>query len=76
LAPIGLVSFGLYAVSLALQFGILAQPGLPRGTGWSYSLRFGLLVALSFGIAWILELKLQPELRRRFTRLRAVGASK
>jgi peptidoglycan/LPS O-acetylase OafA/YrhL len=76
LAPIGLISFGLYAVSLALQFGILAQPRLPRGTGWSYSLRFGLLIVLSFGIAWILELKLQPELRRRFTRLRAVGASK
>jgi peptidoglycan/LPS O-acetylase OafA/YrhL len=68
LAPVGLISFGLYAVSLALQFGMLAQPQLPRGTGWSYSLRFGLLIVLSFGIAWILELKLQPELRRRFIR--------
>jgi peptidoglycan/LPS O-acetylase OafA/YrhL len=76
LAPVGLISFGLYAVSLALQFGILGQPNLPQGTGWSYSLRFGLLIALSFGIAWILELKLQPELRRHFTRLRALRASK
>jgi peptidoglycan/LPS O-acetylase OafA/YrhL len=66
LAPVGLVSFGLYAVSLALQFGILGQPWLPRGTEWSYCLRFAVLTGLSFGIAWLLDLRLQPALRRRF----------
>jgi peptidoglycan/LPS O-acetylase OafA/YrhL len=64
LAPVGLVSFGLYAVSLALQFGILGQPLLPRGTAWSYSLRLALLILLSLGIAWMLERRFQPVLRR------------
>jgi peptidoglycan/LPS O-acetylase OafA/YrhL len=73
LAPVGAVSFGLYALSLALQFGILGQPDLPRGTPWSYALRFALLTALSFGIAWLLELRLQPELRRMLTRRRPAG---
>ncbi len=73
LAPVGLVSFGLYAVSLALQFGILGQPELPRGTPWSYALRLALLVLLSFGIAWMLERRLQPELRRRLMGRRPAG---
>lgn len=73
LAPVGTLSYGLYAVSLALQFGILVQPGMPRGTPLSYALRFALLGALSFGIAWLLELKLQPEVRRRLTRRSPAG---
>jgi peptidoglycan/LPS O-acetylase OafA/YrhL len=73
LAPVGLVSFGLYAVSLALQFGILGQPDLPRGTAWSYALRFAILILLSFGIAWMLEQRLQPELRRRLMGRRPAG---
>jgi hypothetical protein len=74
MAPVGLVSYGLYAVSLALQFGVLGQPDLPRGTAWSYLLRFALLTALSFGLAWVLELRLQPRLRRTFMRGRPAGA--
>jgi peptidoglycan/LPS O-acetylase OafA/YrhL len=66
MAPIGLVSYALYAVSLALQYGILAQPLLPQGTAWSYALRFALLTLLSLGLAWMLDLRLQPWLRRRF----------
>jgi peptidoglycan/LPS O-acetylase OafA/YrhL len=73
LAPVGLVSFGLYAVSLALQFGILGQPLLPRGTPWSYCLRFALLVALSFATAWMLERRLQPAIRAWFRGRRAGG---
>ena len=65
-APLGSVSFGLYAVSLALQYGVLAQPLLPSGTAWSYCLRFALLAVLAFGSAWLLERRLQPALRRRF----------
>jgi peptidoglycan/LPS O-acetylase OafA/YrhL len=65
MAPFGLVSYALYAVSLALQYGVLAQPSLPQGTAWSYSLRFALLILLTFGFAWMLDLRLQPWLRRR-----------
>jgi hypothetical protein len=65
LAPVGLVSFGLYAVSLALQFGILTWPSLPMGSAWTYALRLAILVGLSFAIAWLLERRLQPALRRR-----------
>ncbi|MGA2016010.1 MAG: acyltransferase family protein [Opitutaceae bacterium] len=74
IAPLGLVSFGLYAVSLALQYGVLAQPLLPRGTAWSYCLRFALLTLLAFGTAWLLERRLQPALRRRFIGPRPSGA--
>jgi peptidoglycan/LPS O-acetylase OafA/YrhL len=64
LAPVGSVSYGLYAVSLALQFGILGMHGLPQATAGSYLLRLALLVFLSFGVAWLLEGRLQPNLRR------------
>jgi len=73
MAPLGTVSYGLYAASLALQFGVLGQPSLPRGTAWSYSLRFALLAALSFSIAWMLERRLQPGLRRWFMGSRPSG---
>jgi peptidoglycan/LPS O-acetylase OafA/YrhL len=73
MAPFGVVSYALYAVSLAIQYGILAQPNLPRGTAWSYSLRFALLVLLSFGIAWLLDQRLQPALRRWFIEPRPAG---
>jgi peptidoglycan/LPS O-acetylase OafA/YrhL len=66
LAPTGGVSFGIYAVSLALQFSILFQPSLPRGTPLSYALRLALVLGLSTAIAWLLEHRLQPALRRRF----------
>src|ERR1035438_2558730 len=73
MAPFGVVSYALYAVSLAIQYGILAQPNLPRETAWSYSLRFALLVLLSFGIAWLLDQRLQPALRRWFIEPRPAG---
>ncbi len=65
LAPLGGVSFGVYAVSLAIQFSLLFQPNLPRGTPWSFALRLALVVGLSTAIAWVLEHRLQPALRRR-----------
>jgi peptidoglycan/LPS O-acetylase OafA/YrhL len=74
LAPTGGVSFGIYAVSLALQFGILFQPSLPRGTPWSFALRLALVVGLSTAIAWMLEHRLQPVLRRRFIGPRPAAA--
>jgi peptidoglycan/LPS O-acetylase OafA/YrhL len=64
LAPIGAISYGIYAVGFPIQFGILRVSWLPRGSAWSYALRALLLVATTFGFAWILERKLQPALRR------------
>jgi peptidoglycan/LPS O-acetylase OafA/YrhL len=74
LAPLGLVSYGLYAVSFAIQFGILRLRLLPEGTAGSYGLRLAVLVVLSFGIAWLLEVKLQPVLRRWFRHPGSAGA--
>ncbi len=74
MAPVGLVSYGLYAVSLPLQFGILRWPLLPRGTALSYGLRLAVLLFLSFALAWLLERRLQPALRRRLSRRSRAGA--
>jgi peptidoglycan/LPS O-acetylase OafA/YrhL len=65
LAPLGLVSFGLYSVSLAIQFGILSWRSLPSGSAATFSLRLAILLGLSLSIAWLLERRLQPALRRR-----------
>ena len=66
LAPLGVVSYAVYAVGFPIQFGILRATWLPAGGASSYALRAILLVTTTFGLAWILELKLQPALRRAF----------
>lgn len=71
LAPVGGVSYGLYAVSLPLQFGILTWSLLPKGSPLSYALRLAVLVGMSFALAWLLERRLQPALRRWFSARRA-----
>ena len=68
IAPLGLISFGLYAVSLPIEFSLSHQSILPSGTAGSFAVRVVVLVALSVGAAWILERKLQPALRRIFIR--------
>jgi peptidoglycan/LPS O-acetylase OafA/YrhL len=74
LAPLGSISYGLYAVSLALQFGILKVRLLPEGTAGSYALRLAVLVVVAFGTAWLLESKLQPVIRGWFRRPGPAGA--
>jgi peptidoglycan/LPS O-acetylase OafA/YrhL len=64
LAPLGAISYGVYAVGFPIQFGILVAGWLPSGGALTYALRAALLVATTFGLAWILERKLQPALRR------------
>jgi peptidoglycan/LPS O-acetylase OafA/YrhL len=66
LAPIGAISFGIYAVGFAIEFSINKSPWLPSGSALSYILRALVLVTLTFGIAWILEHKLQPAVRKAF----------
>jgi peptidoglycan/LPS O-acetylase OafA/YrhL len=64
LAPLGAISYGVYAVGFPIQFGVLKADWLPSGEAWTYALRVLLLVATTLGLAWILERKLQPALRR------------
>jgi len=63
MAPVGLISFGLYVISLPLEFSLARQAYLPSGTVGSFILRVALLVGLSIGLAWLLERKLQPAIR-------------
>lgn len=74
LAPVGLVSYALYAVSLPLQFGILTWSLAPRGTALSYALRLALLVGMAFALSWLLERRLQPAVRRWITGRPRAGA--
>jgi peptidoglycan/LPS O-acetylase OafA/YrhL len=66
LAPVGAISFGIYAVGFPIAYSIFKSPFLPSGTAMTYTLRVLVLVVLTFGIAWILERKLQPAVRNFF----------
>jgi peptidoglycan/LPS O-acetylase OafA/YrhL len=66
LAPVGAISFGIYAVGFPIGYSIFKSPFLPSGTAMTYTLRVLVLVVLTFGIAWILERKLQPAVRDFF----------
>jgi peptidoglycan/LPS O-acetylase OafA/YrhL len=74
LAPLGAVSYGVYAVGFPIQFGIFSSHWIPEGSAVTYALRAALLAGLTFGLAWILERKLQPALRRALGGGRPPGA--
>ncbi|HXQ81233.1 MAG TPA: acyltransferase family protein [Opitutaceae bacterium] len=74
LAPLGAISYGIYAVGFPMEFGVLRTRWLPMGGAWSYCLRALILVAATFGLAWLLERKLQPALRRAFGSAAPAGA--
>jgi peptidoglycan/LPS O-acetylase OafA/YrhL len=63
-APVGGISYGIYAVAFPLEFGVLRSGWLPSGSAWSYALRAAVLVGTTFGLAWVLERKMQPAIRR------------
>lgn len=66
LAPLGAISFGVYAFALPLQF---AQHGLVRswsGSALTYATRLAVMLFIVVGLAWWFECRLQPWLRRRF----------
>lgn len=65
LAPLGAVSFGLYAVATPLQFGLRSLAPQFSGSLLTFTLRLLMLLVLSLGIAWLLERRLQPWLRRK-----------
>ena len=67
LAPLGDVSFGIYAFALPIQFAVqLLWPGF-AGTPLTFIVRLTLLTAVTVGLAWLVERRLTPWLRRRLT---------
>jgi peptidoglycan/LPS O-acetylase OafA/YrhL len=67
LAPVGAISYGIYAVAFPLEYGVYRASWLPSGTAWTYALRAGILVGTTFGLAWALERKVQTAIRRAFS---------
>jgi hypothetical protein len=66
LAPVGAISFGVYAVGFPIQYAIFKAPWLPSGSALTYACRACLLVATTLAIGWVLDRKLQPAVRRAF----------
>jgi peptidoglycan/LPS O-acetylase OafA/YrhL len=65
-APVGGISYGIYAVAFPLEFGVLRAGWLPSGSAWSYALRAAVLVGTTFGLAWVLDRRMQPAIKRAF----------
>ena len=64
LAPLGVVSFGLYAVAAPLQLGQRALlPGF-AGSALTFAVRLVFVVALVAAVVWLLERRLCPPLGR------------
>jgi len=63
LAPLGGMSYGIYALGGPVQH--LVWQILPKfsGTWWTYSLRACLVICLILGAAWFFEIWLQPKIR-------------
>ncbi len=68
LAPLGAISFGVYAVGFPIEYGVYRAPWLPSGAPWTWALRAAILAVTTFGLAWVLERKLQPAIRRALRR--------
>ncbi len=68
LAPLGAVSFGIYAFALPIQFA--QQKLFPEfsGSPLTFITRLAVLGLLTVGLAWVVERKLTPWLRRRLLR--------
>ena len=66
LAPLGNVSFSLYAVALPIQFAQRAWLPDFSGSIFTFLLRTAFILAAVTLLVWILECRLQPWLRRYF----------
>jgi peptidoglycan/LPS O-acetylase OafA/YrhL len=63
-APLGALSFGLYAFARPIEFLVFAHPAIPRGvTGFIAAAL--LTILLGFGLAWLFESRIQPALNRK-----------
>jgi peptidoglycan/LPS O-acetylase OafA/YrhL len=65
LAPVGAISFGIYAISAPIQFRQRDLFEWFSGSGFTFFIRALLMVAGIAGIAWVLEQLLQPKLNRQ-----------
>ena len=65
LAPVGAISYGLYAMAAPTQFWLRRQDWVPSGTMMTYLLRLGLVLIIAGLLAWLAESKLQPILASR-----------
>jgi peptidoglycan/LPS O-acetylase OafA/YrhL len=69
LAPLGAISFGLYAVAAPLQLG--QRMILPEfsGSGLTFAVRLVAVIVLVAGAAWLLERRICPPIGRWIRRL-------
>lgn len=65
MAPIGAISYAVYAMGGPAQHLVLSLIPAWSGQWWTYALRLVVTVTLVLMVAWGLERKLQPLLRRR-----------
>ena len=65
LAPLGAISYGLYAFGAPMQFFVRSLWPAWSGTAWTYGGRCLLALILVFATAWFFERRLQPWFRRR-----------
>lgn len=71
-APLGLISFALYALAYPIQdFVYRHGQWLPPNAG-SFGLCAVIVVVLSFGVAWYVERRIQPEIQKAFSRMTTV----
>ena len=68
LAPVGAISYALYALAAPLQYCIHDLQWLPSGTVQSYVLRLVVTIIVAFICAWLAEAKLQPLIVSRVRR--------
>ena len=64
LTPLGPVSYGLYIIHYPLLF-LFREFTFFSGTTTTFIVRLALYLALSLSLAWLLELKLQPWIKRQ-----------
>ncbi|NQW99060.1 acyltransferase [bacterium] len=62
-APIGGMSYGIYALGAPAQHFVLGLFPEFSGTWWTYALRVPLVLLLTFAAAWFFEIWLQPKIR-------------
>lgn len=63
LAPLGGMSYGIYALGGPAQHFVWQLFPNFSGTWWTFSVRISLTIALILAAAWILEIWLQPKIR-------------
>lgn len=74
LAPVGMISYGMYIFQRPMQWLVRDHAPLPSGTAWAFALRVVITVILTVLVSYVGERKLQPLIRRHLlARTRAVA---